>query len=282
MIDSLNIAKPANAGAKITKEIDDFTYLSGCCYKYQPIDDNIPKSYFFPNYHSEIKMIPKTNPAFEYSNTTPDFLMIFILLAFSIFAFLQHMFPKFLSKIVVAIYSNYMFQVIKRDFSPNFKKAATGFTILYLLNLSIFIYELVLFFNAESNVRYLRYFLMFLLFVFVYFIVKQYLIKLLGYMLNIQDIALAYLKYFEISIHISGIFLMISILLIPYIAASVQPFFVYFSILVFFFLYVYRLVRSVLIIVKKDFSIFYMILYLCTLEILPLLLLYKYYVRNFI
>jgi hypothetical protein len=63
----------------------------------------------------------------------------------------------------------------------------------------------------------------------------------------------------------------------PFIDIKFRFIFIYAGIIIFVLLFILRIFRGIVISVKNKFSIFYIILYLCTLEILPVLIFYKLY-----
>jgi hypothetical protein len=73
----------------------------------------------------------------------------------------------------------------------------------------------------------------------------------------------------------TGIILFPVVALIAYFPAENPMVAVFLGILTTLVFYVMLLKRGISILLKKQFPIFYLFLYLCTLEILPLLLIYK-------
>ena len=86
-----------------------------------------------------------------------------------------------------------------------------------------------------------------------------------------------YLVSISQSYHIGAFFLFIIIVLISF--TSLLPPYAFFSagLAVIGLIYVFRVVRLFLIFMRRNISIFYMILYLCSLEILPFLIAVRYF-----
>ncbi|MFP4620012.1 MAG: DUF4271 domain-containing protein [Bacteroidales bacterium] len=79
---------------------------------------------------------------------------------------------------------------------------------------------------------------------------------------------------------ILGVSLFPVIIVLQYISPEYKPLIMVFGMVIFGFLYFTHILRGLLIFIKKNVSIFYLILYLCALEFLPLLILYKVFIRG--
>ncbi|MGM0531655.1 MAG: DUF4271 domain-containing protein [Bacteroidota bacterium] len=79
---------------------------------------------------------------------------------------------------------------------------------------------------------------------------------------------------------ILGISLFPVILMLQYISPEYKAVIILIGVIIFGILYVTHILRGIVIFIKKNVSIFYLILYLCALEFLPLLVLYKVFIRG--
>ena len=79
---------------------------------------------------------------------------------------------------------------------------------------------------------------------------------------------------------ILGISLFPVILVLQYISPEYKAVIILIGAILFGILYFIHLLRGFVVFIKKNVSIFYLILYLCALEFLPLLLLYKVFIRG--
>mgnify|MGYP002750926171 CR=1 FL=1 len=73
-----------------------------------------------------------------------------------------------------------------------------------------------------------------------------------------------------------GVIILPLLLFIVYTTGIVQKVFFWMALTVVALVIIMRLLRGIVFSFKKDVSIFYMFLYLCALEIVPLALLYKW------
>ena len=72
-------------------------------------------------------------------------------------------------------------------------------------------------------------------------------------------------------------FVTILVVGLAYIREELRIYFVYLGTVLIFSAYLLRFLKGVRILMNKDVLIFYLILYLCTLEILPFLILYRFF-----
>ncbi len=91
---------------------------------------------------------------------------------------------------------------------------------------------------------------------------------------NLSDTS-EFLYHFDIHIKISGILLLPVVGLAAWSPAGSTYAFLVAGLTIIAILYIFLLWRGTIIFLKKQFSIFYLFLYLCTLEILPMLILLK-------
>jgi len=73
-----------------------------------------------------------------------------------------------------------------------------------------------------------------------------------------------------------GILLMVLNFFISYLISIPDAYIIYLSVLLFAIIYIFRTIRLVYIFIRKRFSLFYLILYLCALEFFPALVLIRY------
>jgi hypothetical protein len=92
-----------------------------------------------------------------------------------------------------------------------------------------------------------------------------------------SDVFNEYLITVYQSYRFSSVLLFGVIILLTYTVLSpVQVYFV-FGVIILIIFYLYRVTRLLLIFIKRNMSILYLILYLCALEILPVLIIVKYF-----
>lgn len=113
--------------------------------------------------------------------------------------------------------------------------------------------------------------------VMMIYIIKMIVLKFLGFVFKSQQYASEYIFSVNLYNKIFGLTLFPIVISIPYLRMpGVTPeHIIYLGFSLGGFFYLMRLIRGVVISLKQKISVFYLILYLCALELGPLLLLYK-------
>jgi hypothetical protein len=107
-----------------------------------------------------------------------------------------------------------------------------------------------------------------------YFILKKFIYYLIGVLTESKSEVQEYLFSMTVYNRVLGLFLMPISATIAFVPlTSVEPI-LYAGLAIIAIFYLMSLMRGAKIFLKKHFSISYLILYLCTLEFLPLILIY--------
>ena len=104
---------------------------------------------------------------------------------------------------------------------------------------------------------------------------------LTGNMSNQQDLFTEYIITIYLSYRFSALFLVFLVILLAYTRIFNPDFLIVTGFIIFSLMFLLRITRLFLIFLKRNISIFYLILYLCALEILPVLVLLKYFTGLF-
>ena len=106
---------------------------------------------------------------------------------------------------------------------------------------------------------------------------RHFICRITGNLSGETEVFNEYLIGVYQSYRLSSILLFVLIVMLVY--TVIFPPDVYFvaALVLFIIMYTFRILRLFLIFIKRDISIFYLILYLCALEILPVLILLKYF-----
>ena len=104
---------------------------------------------------------------------------------------------------------------------------------------------------------------------------KYFLYYLTGFLFKNETETSEFIFYLKSENRVMGIFLLPFAVLLFFTSNFLHLFLLFLGIIIVLFFSIAGLFRGLKIIAKKDFSIYYMILYLCTLEILPLLIAWR-------
>ena len=109
----------------------------------------------------------------------------------------------------------------------------------------------------------------------LFYAVKSLIWRVLGFIFKIETITHVYIYNMYLYNRITGLLIFPFIVIIPYIDSYLSQYVVYTIISITLISYTAKIRRIFQIILEQNVPIYYFILYLCTLEFLPLLLLIK-------
>ena len=198
-----------------------------------------------------------------------------IFLCFLLFAFSQYGYFRRMQQIFKAYFANRLFNQLSRDGGLLSERVSIFLFISFFLSFSVFIYKTFEFYydvpanGIFSFVLYLKV----LVGVTLYYFLKMGLYKSCGFIFRSAKETSDYILNIYIFGQVTGVVLLPLIVMITYIN---NEFIIYIGLTVIALSYVYRLFRGVTITISNvKISMYYIFLYLCTLEILPLLILIK-------
>ena len=186
------------------------------------------------------------------------------------------MYSKFL---VVLFESFYNYLLASKNFKERNivqKRFELTADILYILNGSLFFILLYRFFEWELPVTgNFELFIISVLVLFSVMIYRNIIMRMTGFIFNRLALFSECLYHYFIYNKIIGIGLLPFIIFIPYSKGLFHETLIITAISMVGFIYIMRLVRLIIFTSKNVILFFYLILYLCTLEILPILVIIK-------
>ncbi|MFH2144256.1 MAG: DUF4271 domain-containing protein [Bacteroidota bacterium] len=243
-----------------------------------PTHDSIKNKYL---HKSEIVIHPETNNFLNsesIKSDTKDWLLGILLLSFFFFTGIRFFSGKTISGFFKAAF-NYQLS-LKLNYDANIFLLRISFllNILFVINTGIFIYYL------SENITFLKneftefqIFLICQLSALLIYFGKYLILKTIGFFLNFISETNEYIQCIFLYNKLFGIILLPLIISYPFIDSNYQFLLIYAGVSIFSLLFILRVLRGIIISIKNKFSMFYIILYLCTLEILPIMILYKFY-----
>jgi hypothetical protein len=209
---------------------------------------------------------------------TTDWMVIIFILCFSLFAWILSFSRKRLKQIFKATYANRTINQLIRDGDLMKERLAFPFIIIYFIIFSLFIFQTAHFFaNLKQWAFYsFSFYLKILLVVIVLHYLKQFTTRFIGNLFKNNNTAYVYqLNEFVFKI-ITGIFLLPAMLFAVFSDTAIISFTTYLSVFLVAILIIFKNIRAAIIGLSfSKFSKFYLFLYLCTLEILPILIIAK-------
>ncbi len=210
-----------------------------------------------------------------------DWILGILILVLIILAWSKKSYGKYIGQIVNSMFNTQLAGNLYRDSNIILRKVSFLFNFIYLVVVSMFIFELFLYheislFKQEKIWQ----FAIVLGVISGLFIFKYLSIKFVGFIFQMGKEFDEY--FFNVTLYnkAMGLFLLPIVAIIPYVASFlVFPLqIIGISILIASTLLKYA--RGFKIIISKGILLFYLILYLCTFEILPVLYLYKFFVSK--
>ena len=203
------------------------------------------------------------------------FLFLFTLLAS--FAWILRQYGTLLNQTVSASFN---FQVSSRMFNDNSQLQIQLDTVLYGFYLLSFSFLLYLLeerngfrpYGLKGGLLYL--FNLGLLSGVLLF--RWIIVNMTGFLFGRTRLYREYLYNALIYNKVIGITVIPALIFLAYAGGVLQQIFVWLAIALTMSIYIARIIRGISFSVKKDISILYLILYICALEIVPLLLLYRW------
>jgi hypothetical protein len=214
-------------------------------------------------------------PQQRFLGTYDWFLGLFLLLIM-LFIWIRIFYNKFFATLANALLSFQISAKLFRDKNVLVKRVSVVLDFIYILLISLFIFELVIHLNiAGQNMSRFNLMLLFLNLTIIYTLLRYVLLWLTGYLFMVQSLVAEYMHNTFIINKGVGIALFPLVIMAHYFPHQLTPIVLTAGGIIFSAAFIFKGIRAYQIIIRKDVLLFYLILYLCTLEILPLLLGYK-------
>ena len=208
----------------------------------------------------------------------PDWLLGLILFCLVLIAWLKLFYNKFLNQTMQSLLNFQLSAKLFRDQNMFSRRVAIALNLNFVLTGGAFIYLIFEYFQIHpfdytDHVSFLFYSGIVAGLLFLRFFVSH----TVGYVFQKQIEFQEYQHQILLIYKNLGIYLIPLVFAIAYIHEDIRVYLIYLGILMLFTSFILRLFRGFKLLMKKDVLIFYLILYLCTLEILPLLILYRFF-----
>jgi hypothetical protein len=220
------------------------------------------------------------NPSLNSRNLSrdilPDWYFILILLVLTGIAWARIIYGKFLNSILISAFSYQSASKLYRERNVIQKRFSLGLDLLYLITASLFVFLLDHYFSPglfESNeILFVIEVLLFLLFLILLRIIVM---RLIAFIFRRTALFQEFLYHYFIFNKVTGMLLIPLLIAIPYTQGIIQEIIVYTGISAVLAMQIFRLYRVIIFVLKNVVLLFYLILYLCILEILPVLVVIK-------
>ena len=228
------------------------------------------KSLFTEQQGSKNSILPVFRPIINI-----DWITIHLVISLCLIAWVQIYYSKRFRQIITAFFGNRYMHMLTKDGNIYRERISIPLVIVYLISFSLLLFLLITqyIYQPVFDLKGLKLFSVIILAVIVAWFFKNLLINFVGNLFKNYLILTDYIHTNFVFNMIIGVLLM-PILIIAIFLPSVEM--IYIGVLIWLAVYLYRIIRQVFTGISYiKFSLFYRILYLCTFEIIPLLVLTK-------
>ncbi len=228
-----------------------------------------------------VKSVKKDQNKYISRRVSKDWLSILLVGIIILLAYLNTGHGKVILALFQAYWSNRMVSQFARE--DNFFKirTATLFLLIYLFVISLLIYNSIPFlapvFSYKGFALYGRIFIL----VTGYYLLKYILMKFSAYLFAIPKLIAAYLSIIAISNFVYVLVILPILLFYQFLPEESHQNLIYLLLFLWVFNAIYKYFRSGAYVSSNfRFPKFYLFIYLCTLELMPLLVIYKILIGN--
>jgi len=226
-----------------------------------------------------VKSIPEGEYGFVPKPKTPyiaDWTIIIILALFILLASIRTASEKYVVQLFQSIFNKKVALRLFREKVSTLLNIAFRLDLFFYLVTGLFVYQVVNHFSEFSIDESLIYCGIIVVAFFLYMATKFTLYRITGVIFDTNSEIREYLFHAKTGNRVMGIILFPVVLFLFIIKGNQAEYLLYFGIALALILTIISILRSMMIIAQKVFSVYYMILYLCTLEILPFLIMGRF------
>jgi hypothetical protein len=255
---------------------------SGNCYIFPP------DSLFSEQYHAQKILIPSNNTLQAHSNSLNNkiiahnypfnnFSLFMLVFSFAFLAFIKVTYQKYIRQIFSSVINYHDSYKLYRDHNANIDGFFMGLNLIFAIIGSFFVFKSFQYFNVSiwgyTNFN----LLLACLVIIVLMYLGRYLIsKIIGLFFDKLDAFDEYLHNTFVFYKVAGLILLPLVSILMFIRAEIHVYLLITGFSIIFLLYVLSIIRGTRIMLKKDVLLLYWILYLCTLEIIPIFIAWRF------
>jgi hypothetical protein len=205
-----------------------------------------------------------------------DWILPVILLTVFLYGVIYAESVRFFRGIIKFVSFSGLNESVSRDIGAIFQWQSTLFNLAAFINISLFAFLTALWYNFNPVEKGIIYWLVSLGIVVSAITLRHFVCVITGNISGEKEIFREYLVGIYEAYRLAGVFLLIIVTLILYTAFIPVNILFYAGFSMVAVLYFIRIFRLFFIFINRHVSIFYLILYLCALEILPVVIIIKY------
>ncbi len=224
--------------------------------------------------------VPVSKSKNEARDTNKDIISGLLILAVAITGFLRVTNYKYLRDLFSALIYNQEARKMQKTVNLHNQTPSLILNGLFLLNISIFIYQIVNYYQIKTIINQSILLIpIFMALIIIYGLIKVSLYRFVAFVFETTQETKEYLFFNFLHNKVFAIAILPIIIVVPYIEPKILPLLFKIGGFIFISLYFIQLFRGFTIILKNLASLLYLFLYLCALEILPLIIVYKILIK---
>ena len=228
----------------------------------------------------EIKVPVKDYNSYFSRNITServgDWYFVFIVGTIILFAWIKITFSKYVNNLLLSAFNYQLATKIYIERVVIHRRISFAIDLIYFITGSLFLLNIYCFFHLDFlKISASGIFIIFFLFLIVLMFSRILIMRFIGHIFDRYSFFSEFLYHFFIYTKVIGIVLIPFVLLIPYASDPLHNILIYSSLSIISMIYIIRLFRAITYAFNNVLLLFYLILYLCTLEILPVVVIIK-------
>lgn len=205
-----------------------------------------------------------------------DWFLIVLLLSLLLLAWVKNFFGKSLLQVVQSGINIQISQRLFNDRNLLLQRVTFFLIIIFILIISLFIYLMMAILGNSSLFTYgFKNYISIIGLVSAFLAFKVSTASIVGHVFKKQKLFSEYLHNVFLSYENTGLFLLPIVILIGYVTPSWHLPLVYIGILIIGLIFILRYVRLYILVKQRNVYFLYLILYFCTFELLPIILVGK-------
>jgi len=205
-----------------------------------------------------------------------NWIMLIFITIILLFIWIKIFYNKFFTILSNSIASYQLSAKVFHEKNVLLKRVSMVLDVIYLIVLTVFLYEFFTFRNLTLlQMTSFNLFLLLFNIIILFTVTRGLIIRLFNFLFQTESIVSEYVHNNFIVNKSIGILLFPLVFAACYIPESMVHILLWAGVLILGAGLIFKIIRGYQIIIRKDVLFIYLILYLCTLEILPLLLGYK-------
>ena len=245
-----------------------------------PVDSITETESYKPIFTEEIPFKPGLDTYPLHRNIpddiTPDWIFYIILILLGTVSWLRVFNSKNLINNFTALINYQLTTKLYNENNIIQRRASALLHSIYFFSGGLYLF--LIFNHFQWHPAHLSGFILFLCltgFLILLFLIRIFLMKLTGFIFVRKELFSTYLFHYYLTNKVLGLIFIPLTIAIAYTSGVLPEIIIYISFFIVLSAYILRLLRTFLFVLKNEILLFYLILYLCAVEILPFLVILK-------